>query len=69
MESIVYCASHCLLEFCVCLCFAMHYFETILVLQRKLVALLLLSYKCIATINVLRFFLPVPWVCLQFVIS
>ena len=34
----------------------------------KLVACLLLSYRCIATINVLWLYLTVPWVCLQFVI-
>ena len=33
-----------------------------------LVALLLLSYKCIVTINVLWLFLTVPWVGLQCVI-
>ena len=36
--------------------------------KRKLVALLLLSYRCIITINVLWFFLKVPWVSLQCVI-
>ena len=47
----------------------MHYFVSILVLQkRKLVALLLLSYRCIATVNVLWLFLMVPWVGLQCVI-
>ena len=72
--SIVLCTSHCLLEFCVCLCFVMHYFVSILAFaiilkrKRKLVALLLLSYKCIATINVLWLFLNVPWVGLQYVI-
>ena len=51
----------------------MHYFVSILDLQssskkRKLVALLLLSYRCIVTINVLLLFLTVPWVGLQYVI-
>ena len=36
--------------------------------KRKLVALLLLSYRFIFTINVLWFFLTVPWVGLQCVI-
>ena len=36
--------------------------------KRKLVALLLLSYRCIVTINVLWLFLTVPWVGLQYVI-
>ena len=33
-----------------------------------MVALLLLSYRCIVTINVLWLFLTVPWVGLQHVI-
>ena len=33
-----------------------------------MVALLLLSFGCLLTVNVLEFFLMVPWVCLQFVI-
>ena len=36
--------------------------------ERKLVAALLLSYRCIVTINVLWLFLTVPQVCLQCVI-
>ena len=36
--------------------------------KRKVVALLLLSYRCIVTINVLWLFLTVPWVDLQSVI-
>ena len=36
--------------------------------KRKLVALLLLSYRCFVTINVLWLFLAVPWVGLQCVI-
>ena len=43
-------------------------FEIILKGKRKLVALLLLSYSCIVTINVLWLFLTVPWVSLQCVI-
>ena len=35
---------------------------------QKLVNLLILSYRCIVTINVLWLFLTVPWVCLQYVI-
>ena len=41
-------------------------FAIILKRKRKLVALLLLSYRCIVTINIL--WLTVPWVGLQFVI-
>ena len=36
--------------------------------MRKLVALLLLSYRCIVSINVLWLFLTVLWVDLQYVI-
>ena len=43
-------------------------FAIIMKRKRKLVALLLLSYRCIVTINVLWFFLTVPWVGLQCVI-
>ena len=32
-----------------------------------LVALLLLSFGCLVTVNILWLFLTVPWVCLQFV--
>ena len=43
-------------------------FTIILKRKRKLVALLLLSYRCIVTINVPWLFLTVPWVGLQYVI-
>ena len=48
----------------------MHYFVSILVLQSSLreekpISLLLLSYRCIVTINVLWLFLMVPWVGIQ----
>ena len=43
-------------------------FAIILKRKRKLVALLLLSYRCIVTINVMWLFLTVPWVGLQCVI-
>ena len=43
-------------------------FAIILKRKKKLVALLLLSYRCIVTINVLCLFLTVPWVGLQYVI-
>ena len=42
--------------------------KNILKRKRKLVALLLLSYRCIVSINVLWLFLTVPWVGLQCVI-
>ena len=43
-------------------------FAFILKMERKLVALLLLSYRCIVTIKVLWLFLTVSWVGLQCVI-
>ena len=43
-------------------------FAIILKRKRKLVALQLLSYRCIVTINVQWFFLTVPWDGLQCVI-
>ena len=43
-------------------------FAIILKRTRKLFALLLLSYGCIVTVNVLLLFLTVPWVGLQIVI-
>ena len=52
----------------VLLCIIHSCFAIILKRKRKLVALLLLSHRCIATINVLWLFLMVPWVGLQCVI-
>ena len=43
-------------------------FAIILKRKRKLVALLLLSYRCIVSINFLWLFLTVPWVGLQYLI-
>ena len=58
----------CLYLFCYA-SFCVHSsFVIILKRKRKLVALLLLSYRCIVTINVLWLFLIVPWVGLQRVI-
>ena len=54
--------------FCYALLCVHSRFAIILKRTRKLVALLLLSYRCIVTINVLFFFLKVPWVGLQCVI-
>ena len=56
---VVWCASHWLWGFCVCLCFVVHYFVSFLVFnhleeeERALVALLLLSCGCFVTVNVL----------------
>ena len=54
----------------VLLCIACVHFSFAIILKRtrKLVALLLLSYGCIVTVNVLLLFLTVPWVDLQIVI-
>ena len=53
-------------------CYALHCvhsnFAIILKRKRKLVALLLLSYRCLVTVNVLLLFLAVQWVDLQCVI-
>ena len=54
--------------FCYALLCVHSSFAIILKRKRKLVALLLLSYRCIVTINVLWPFLMVPWVGLQYVI-
>ena len=51
-------------------CYALHYVHSsfTIILKRKLVALLFLSYRCIVTIIVLWLFLTVPRVGLQCVI-
>ena len=54
--------------FCYALLCVHSSFEIILKRKRKLVALLLLSYRCIVTINVLWLFLTMPLVGLQYVI-
>ena len=54
--------------FCYALLCVLSSFAIILKRKRKLVALLLLSYRCIVTINVLWLFLTVPWFGLQCVI-
>ena len=42
-------------------------FAIILMMKRKLAALLLLSYGCVVAVDVLCLFLMVPWVGLQYV--
>ena len=51
--------------FCYALLCVHFSFAIILKRKRKLVALLLLSYRCIVTIDVLWLLLKVPWVGLQ----
>ena len=68
-----YCTSLWLLGFCVCLSYYVllyvhSSFAIILKRKRKLVALLLLSYRCLVTVNILWLFLMAPWVGLQCVI-
>ena len=58
----------CLSLFCYALLCVHSSFAIILMKERKLVALLLLSYRCIVTINVLWLLLTVRWVGLQYVI-
>ena len=58
----------CLSLFCYALLCVHSSFAIILKGKRKPVALLVLSYRCIGTINVLLLFLMVPWVRLQCVI-
>ena len=58
----------CLALFCYALLCVQSSFAATLKRKRKLVALLLLSNRCIVTINVLWLFLTVPWVDLQCVI-
>ena len=54
----------------VLVCFiACHFcFAIILARRRELVALLLLSFGCLVTVNVLWLFITLPWVGLQFVV-
>ena len=58
----------CLSLFCYALFCVNFSFAIIMKRKRKLVALLLLSCRCIVTINVLWLFLTVPWIGLQYVI-
>ena len=60
---VLYLSSFCNTLLCVHSCFAIILKRTI-----KLVALLLLSNRCIVTMNVLWLFLVVPWVGLKCVI-
>ena len=58
----------CLSLFCYGLLCVHSSFAIILKRKRKLVALLLLSYRCVVTVNVLWLFITLPWVGSQFVI-
>ena len=50
------------------LLYALSSFAVILTRKRELVALLLFSFGCLVTVNVLWLFLTAPWVGLQCVI-
>ena len=58
----------CLSLFCYALLCVLSSFAIILKRKRKLIALQLLSLRCIVTVNILWLFLTVPWVGLQCVI-
>ena len=58
----------CLFLFCYVLLCVHSSFAIILKRKRKLVALLLLSYRCVVYVNVLWLFLTVLWVGMQCVI-
>ena len=58
----------CLFLFCYALLCVHSIFAIILKRKRKRVAVLLLSYRCSVTKNVLWLFLMAPWVGLQCVI-
>ena len=58
----------CLSLFCYTLLCVHSSFAIILKRKRELVALLLLSYRCIVTTNILWLCLTVPWVGLQYAI-
>ena len=55
----------CWFLFCYALLCVHSIFAIMLKRKRKLVALLLLSYRCVVTINVLWLFLALPWCGLQ----
>ena len=59
----------CLSLICYTLLYANSSFAIILKRKGNLVALLLLSYRCLVTVNVLWLFLTVPWVGLLCVIA
>ena len=58
----------CLSLFCYALLCVHSSFAIILKRKRRLVALLLLSFRCIVSINFLWLSLTVPWVGLQYLI-
>ena len=58
----------CLSLFCYALLYVHSSFAIILKRKRKLDDLLLLSYRCLVTVNALWLYLTVPWVGLQCVI-
>ena len=61
----IVCGSSVFVLFCYALFCVYSIFAIFLMRKRKLDVLQLLSYRCIATINILWLFLAVPWVGLQ----
>ena len=59
----------CLSLFCYALLCVLSSFAILLKRRRKLVALLLLSNRCIVTMNILWLFLAAPWAGLQCMIA
>ena len=59
----------CLSLICYALLYVHSSFATILKRKRKLVALLLLSYRCLVIVNFLWLYLMVPWVGLKCMIE
>ena len=53
--------------FCYALLYVLYGFAIILTKERELIALLLLCFGCLVTVNVLWLFFTVPWIGLQLV--
>ena len=64
----IVCGVLCLSLFCYALLCVLSSFAIILKRKRELIALLLMSYGCLVTVNDMWFFLMMPWVGLQCVI-
>ena len=62
------CGALCLSLFCCALLCVLSSFAIILEWKRELLALLLLFYGCLVTVNVIWLFFLVPWVGLRCVI-
>ena len=65
---IIVCGGSVLVFVLVCVSLFLSNFTIILTKKRGLVVLLLLSFVCLGTVNVLLLFLTVPWVVLHFLL-